>query len=92
MEVRVEYFAQIKKTIGKAHEWVSLTSPPVLDHLLRLLYERNSPEFRSIVFDEKGNVLPSVMISLNYEQIEHGCAWPLKQGDTVSILSPMSGG
>lgn len=92
MEVRVEYFAQVKKTIGKAHEWLSINNPFVLDDLLRLLYDRNGSEFRSVVFDENGRILPSIMISLNYEQVQQGRDLTLRHGDTVSILSPMSGG
>jgi molybdopterin converting factor small subunit len=60
--------------------------------LLRGLAGRHGAEFQSLVFDDTGNVRPSILVAVNDEQVMPDAAVPLHLGDSVAILSPMSGG
>jgi molybdopterin converting factor small subunit len=92
MDVRVDYIAQVKHAAGVATELVSLAGAAPLGDLLHRLAQRHGPEFRSLVFGENGCVNPSILVTVNDEQVVPDSGVELKVGDNVAILSPMSGG
>jgi molybdopterin converting factor small subunit len=92
MDVRVDYIAQVKHAAGVATELVSLAGVVPLGDLLDRLAQNHGPQFRSLVFGEDGCVNPSILVTVNDEQVLPNCGIELKIGDNVAILSPMSGG
>jgi len=92
MDVRVDYIAQVKNAAGVAHEFFPVDDSVRIMDLLRGLAGRHGAEFQSLVFDDTGNVRPSILVAVNDEQVMPDAAVPLHLGDSVAILSPMSGG
>ncbi len=92
MPIRVDYIAQVKNAAGVTGESIHLDSSAELADVLRQLADNHGAEFRSLVFDDDGQVRPSILVTVNDEQVFPRTPCSVQCGDTVAILSPMSGG
>lgn len=92
MNVKVEYTAQLKEALGVGEESVEVNDECTPAQLLGQLAARHGERFRTMVMDENGKKLPWIMLAVCDEAV--GCDSPrtLRDGDTVSIMTPMSGG
>ena len=78
MQVEVLYFALVRDLVGKDRELIKFTGKTTSD--LRKLLEHKYPQI--------GNVLKVSRMAVNGEYYEG----ELKEGDTVAIIPPVSGG
>jgi molybdopterin synthase sulfur carrier subunit len=78
MEVKVLYFAKIREELGKNSETIRLTGKTTED--LRVLLKNKYPNLAPIIEISR--------IAVNGEYYEG----PLREGDTVAIIPPVSGG
>lgn len=92
MNIRIRFTAQLKDKAGLGTDLIELNSTEKLQSLLRRLVERYGPDFGQILFDEKGFYRNSNLIALNGSQVNYIENNDLKEGDEVTILSPVSGG
>ena len=74
--------SQIEICIKKADE------QPADTHTLRGILAERYPKLAAIVLDDKA----SVTLALNEEYVPPGQVLPLKNGDTVALIPPISGG
>jgi molybdopterin converting factor subunit 1 len=81
MQVRVLFFGMLKDIVGRAEDSVRLPDPSTLGDLLSH-YESGFPPLK--------DVLKSLAASVNEEYA--GPEAPLKNGDEVALLPPVSGG
>jgi molybdopterin synthase sulfur carrier subunit len=78
MEVKVLYFASIREKINKDFEIIKFTGKSTQD--LRILLANKYPQIKEILSVSK--------IAVNGKYYEGD----LKEGDTVAIIPPVSGG
>lgn len=92
MKITIEYAAQVKKTAGKAFEEVYLAENEDLSSLYAKLCQSHSNEFRTLLFDDNGQLRKTIIVCINYEQIDPYTRPQLKDNDLITVLTPMSGG
>ncbi|KAL4448052.1 hypothetical protein ABPG75_005271 [Micractinium tetrahymenae] len=83
MEVRVLFFARSRELAGASEATLSLqpgsTTAALMPHLLEQ-------------FPQLSELGTSFVLSLNQEYLAPGEAQPLKAGDEVAVIPPISGG
>lgn len=92
MIVRVEYTAQLKAALGVGEESVEVNDRCSPAQLFGQLAERHGERFRAMVMDENGKKLPWIMLAVGGEAVGFDSPRKLRDGDLVSIMTPMSGG
>lgn len=90
MTVTVYYMTQIKRSAGCSSEDVETSDAAVLREFLRGLAERHDSTFRTLLLDDAGEPRKSLLFFVGDEHAE--LSRPLRDGDAVTILAPMSGG
>lgn len=81
MQVRVLFFGMLKDLVGRSDEPLQLAENASLGDLLAH-YQRRFPKL--------GDMAGSLAMAVNSEYA--GPEWPLKEGDEVGLLPPVSGG
>lgn len=92
MNVRVEYTAQLKAALGVGEESVEVNDACSPAELLGQLAQRHGERFRAMVMGENGKKLPWIMLAVGGEAVGFDSPRKLRDGDLVSIMTPMSGG
>jgi molybdopterin converting factor small subunit len=88
MRVTVEFFGPAREAAGVGREAIELPSPcPAADLVTRIANERGG-RLASLLLSD-GRLSQSVMLAVNDHQAD---ATPLKEGDVVAIIPPVSGG
>ena len=90
MRVTVHYMAQIKRSAGCSSESVDLPNPTSVQDFLSVLTMRHGAEFKALILDDAGRPRKSLLFFVGDEHANP--AHPLKDGDSLTILAPMSGG
>ena len=91
MKIAVRYMAQLRRAAGAAAEEVELEPPCSAAELLKRIAERRGGSFRDLLLDADGGVQQAVLLFIGDEQARPATA-PLRDGDVVTVLTPMAGG
>ena len=91
MKVAVRYMAQLRRAAGAAIEQVELGRPCSAKELLRRIAERRGGSFRNLLLNADGGVQRAVLLFVGDEQVGSEAAL-LRDGDVVTVLTPMAGG
>lgn len=92
MKITFAYFAQVRAAAGVESETVERPGVTRLAEALAVLAERHGAEFRALVLDDAGTVRPSLLVLVNGQPAGRDASRTLADGDTVSLLSAVSGG
>ena len=92
MKVTVNYYGQLKQITNKDSESCDLSEQTDLNQMLAGLASQYGDKFKDFVFDQAGEIRVSLMISVNDNVVDKKPAPCLKDGDEVSILTPIAGG
>lgn len=92
MTIVVRYLAQVRQAAGRSGEEVVLDAPCHLSDVLRHLAERHDEPFRRLLLDPAGRVQTSLLLFVGDQQVGEAGAVPLKDGDEITVLTPMAGG
>ena len=83
MRLKVLYFAAARELVGASEQQVELgegaTTAALLEHLLR-------------AHPGLGELMRACVFAVNQEYVSKDDAAPLKDGDEVAIIPPLSGG
>jgi molybdopterin converting factor small subunit len=90
MRVEVRYLAQVRHAAGRAAEQVELEGPCSVRELVTRLAEARGLPLRGLLLDGRGSVQPALLLFVGDEQVD--AARPLRDGEVVTVLSPMAGG
>jgi molybdopterin converting factor small subunit len=90
MQVTVKYLAQVRHAAGVPAETLCLDRPCTLQQLLMQLAERHGEPFRRLL-DATGRS-PSLLFFVGDEQVRWDACVELRDGDLVTVLSPIAGG
>ncbi len=91
MKVEVRYAAQVRHAAGRDTEVVELEGRCTARELVARLAQ-SRPALRGLLLDGSGAVQRALLLFVGDEQVEAGADRPLRDGDAVTILSPMAGG
>jgi len=92
MQVTVEYAAQIKRAAGVASESVDVEPNCSVQNLLSQVAAARGEALRNILFDDSGDLQPSILLFVGDDQIRWETPHQLHDRDVVTLLSPISGG
>lgn len=94
-KITLHTILELKEVIGQRLTEIDLPDGSTVEDFLTYLKERWGDELSGRLFDPgSGAVLPYVRIMVNGQTIQflEGMETPLKEGDEVLILPPVSGG
>lgn len=95
MKVKLHTILGLKQVVGQRLTEIDLPHGSTVGDFLTYLKERWGEELSTHLFDPaSGAVLPHVRIMVNGQVIQfmEGMETPLREGDEVLILPPVSGG
>lgn len=92
MVVTVEYTAQLKRAAGKAREDFELDDSDTLVNLVNVIADRHGDELSRLLKTTDGNPQSTVIPFVGDDQVRWDAADILRDGVTVTLLSPISGG
>jgi molybdopterin converting factor small subunit len=84
--------AQVKQAAGRAIEEIELEHPCTVWELIARLARRDGGPLRRLLLDGQGSVQPALLVFVGDEQVSAGQAAVLRDGDVLTVLSPMAGG
>jgi molybdopterin/thiamine biosynthesis adenylyltransferase/molybdopterin converting factor small subunit len=91
MRITVRYLAQLRQVVGRPSEGVDVEAPCSVRAFLARLAEREAG-LRALLLSAEGQVRPSILVFLGSEQVRTGEDPPLKDGDALTLLTPIAGG
>jgi len=92
MRVNVQYAAQIKTAAKVPGCRVEVPQDTQLLDLVKQLAADGTDELRNLLLDPQGAVHPTLLLFVGDELVPRAVPRPLRDGETVAIMSPMSGG
>ncbi len=92
MLITVQYTTQLKAEIGLAEEHIEVPEKATVNDVLSVIGEQHSDAFRRLVVDSDGNLLPSILLCVNDEQIDAADETILSDSSVITLLSAISGG
>ena len=91
MRVTAEYAAQVKRAAGVGAETLDVDASCTVEQLVQAVAARHGDALRALLLTGDGRLHPSILVFLRGEQVRDGST-PLRDGDTVTLLPPISGG
>jgi len=92
MKITIQYGAQARTAAGTASESVEVEPGCGLRELIRQLAARHGQPFRELMLEHDGQPRPSNIAVVGEEMVRWNEPRPLRDGEVVTILSPISGG
>lgn len=92
MKVMVKYAAQARVATGLSSEEVELDEPTTVHDLVIRLARQHGSAFRRLALDANGCPHPSLLIAIGDDQVRPGDHRRVTSGETITILTPISGG
>ncbi|MCI0376459.1 MAG: MoaD/ThiS family protein [Gemmataceae bacterium] len=90
MNITVHYLAQLKQAAGMPSEVIDVPEGCSVHALLKQLMERRAHTLRALVCDSAGLPHPALLVFVGDDQVEPNQV--LRDGDHVTVLTPMAGG
>ena len=92
IKITVKFSAQIKQAAGVPSKIIELEHAcPVKDLLLRLAQEHGGT-FRQVILDSEGRPKDTILVFVDDTHVLWNDPEPLKDGDVISLMAPVSGG
>jgi molybdopterin converting factor small subunit len=92
MKIRVEYVAQIRDAAGLSSETLEVAADTAVLDLLRTVATGRGERLRGLLLDADGGLRPSALVFVGDEQFDLDEPRALRDGDTVTVMSPLAGG
>ena len=92
MKVLVIFTTQLKATLEIGQQTLSLDEGSTVHQAVEALASQDPEAFSRLVLDEEKNVLPSIVACVNDQHVDLRRGEALHDGDTLTLLSAISGG
>ncbi len=92
MNVTVEYAAQVKKAAGIASEQLEIAENATVQEVVLQVAETRGQALADLILDGAGGIHPSILLFVGDDQVAWDPPVALRERDTLTILSPVSGG
>lgn len=92
MKITIRYEAQARRAAGVAEETIDLPAPSTVSDCIRHVGDTHGDTLRPILLDAAGAVQRSLLIFRGDDQVARDDARELTDGETITIMTPISGG
>ncbi|HUG19859.1 MAG TPA: MoaD/ThiS family protein [Planctomycetaceae bacterium] len=92
MQIRMRYEAQARRACGIDEEIIELPESSRVSDCIRHVAQRHAETLGPIVLNADGEIQPTLLIFRGDEQVVRNDPGELTDGETISILTPISGG
>ncbi len=92
MKITVNYSAQLKQAAGISSESIEVDAFCSLQELVTRLAQERGESLRNLLLEPQGNLRKSILAIVNDTQIDRQTPLQLKEGDVVTLISPLAGG
>ncbi len=92
MRVSVRYLAQLRAAAGVAGEAVDIDGPCTASDLATLLAARHGDALRRLLLGADGRLSAAILVFVGDAQVGPAERLALKDGDVITLLSPVAGG
>ena len=92
MQVIIQYEAQARRAAGIGSETIEVADASCVSDCVRSVADTQGEELRPILVSGSGEIQPSLLIFLNDAQIVRTDDSVLSDGDTLTLMTPISGG
>ena len=92
MAVVVEFAGQIKRAAGVSSHSVETDGATSLTEIVRGIGETQGDPLRNLLLDDDGQLQKSLLVFVGDRQVRWSQDCDVCDGDTVTLLSPISGG
>jgi len=92
MQVTVRYLAQAREATGRATEELRLDGPTTVLALLQRLARLHGEAFARLALHGSDLPHPALLVAIGDERVRCSDPRTLAAGDTVTIMTPISGG
>lgn len=92
MRITLQYATQVKRAAGVGADMLDAPADATLSDLLRLAAERRGEALRSMLLDDGGEIQRSLLVFAGDRQIGRDESITLRDGDVLTLMSPISGG
>ena len=91
MKITVRYATQLKQRAGTDAEELELTEAASVQACLQAVSQRHT-DLQSLLLDANGSLSSTILVFVGGDQIDDPATATLKEGDVVTLLSPIAGG
>ena len=92
MNITVHYMAQVRRVAGRSVEQMELDRPCTLGELVAEVARRGGEPLHRLLLDGRGEPQAALLLFVGDNQVPAGQVVSLREGDVVTVLSPMAGG
>ncbi len=92
MQITVQYEAQARRAAGTGSESIDVADECRVADCIRQVADAHGSRLKPVLINDDGDVQPTLLIFLNDSQIAHHDDIQLSNGDTLTLMPPISGG
>lgn len=92
MQIRIRYEAQAKQAAGIGSETIDVDEPCRVSDCIHQIANTHAGTLKSILLNAEGKIQSTLLLFREDEQIGAGDDTELSDGDTLTIMTPISGG
>lgn len=92
MTVQIEFTAQLRRILGVSQLSVPCEEPVTLSQLLAIAVRDRAPELRRLMLTDEGRIQPTLLVFHGDEQVPAGNDPAVRAGESITVMSPISGG
>lgn len=92
MQIQLSYFAQIRQAAGESSWALTLEDQATVLQALTLAAHHHGEAFSKLILSGSDRIQPCLILLVNGIPVAGGIQTPLKNGDHVSLFSPVAGG
>ena len=92
MQIRIQYEAQLRRIMEREDDVLELSEPCSVAECIRQLAGKHEKSLNSVLLTDGGEVQPSLLIFVNDSQVLRDDPTPLKDGASLALMTPISGG
>jgi molybdopterin converting factor small subunit len=92
MYIRVHYLGQLKEAAGRPCDNIERDDPCSVTDLVQQLARKHGSPLAPLLLDDRGAVRPTLLLFVGEEQVRPADAVQVKDGDEVTLVSPIAGG
>ncbi len=92
IKVHVSYMAQVKKMVGISSEDVEIDSKCTAQEMIQDQLCKKYPNMAEYILGKDGMIRPIILVFVGDDKLEVHIPRKLKNGDEITIMSPITGG
>ena len=92
MRITVEYTAQLKRAAGTGREEFDLPEQTTARDAIREIAGQQQESLGSLLLTDGGDIQPSLLLFVGDQQVGANADPKLTDGQTLTIMTPISGG